>query len=96
MHLLKWKIAYGAAGRDIVASLAINSMVMHSGDNISPSITLDWLTLDDDDGDLTNGTPHSVEILAAFAMHNMADFPEPLDNDDCVTSRAVIDGMHSV
>ena len=93
--LIEMENAYGAAGRDIVASLAINSMVMHSGDNISPSITLDWLTLDDDDGDLTNGTPHSVEILAGFAMHNMADFPEPLDNDDCVTARAVIDGMHS-
>ena len=93
--LIEMENAYGAAGRDIVASLAINSMVMHSGDNISPSITLDWLTLDDDDGDLTNGTPHSVEILAGFAMHNMADFPEPLENDECASSMPVIDGTHS-
>jgi len=71
---------------------------MHTGDSISPSITYDWLTLDDDDGDLTNGTPHSVEILAGFALHNMDDFPEPpepLDNDDCVTARALIDGTHA-
>jgi hypothetical protein len=73
-------------------------MVMHSGDSITPSITYDWLTLDDDDGDLTNGTPHSVEILAGFAMHNMDDFPEPpepLDNDDCATARAIGDGQNA-
>ena len=64
-------------------------------DSISPSITYDWLTLDDDDGDLTNGTPHSAEILAGFGMHNMADFPEPLGNDECSTATAVIDGTHS-
>ena len=93
--LIEMEAAYGSAGRDIVASLAINSMVMHSGDGISPSITLDWLTLDDDDGDLTNGTPHSVELLAGFAMHNMADFPEPLDNDECSSADTLIDGYHS-
>jgi Zn-dependent metalloprotease len=94
--IIEMEAAYGSEGREIVASLAINSMVMHSGDNISPSITLDWLTLDDDDGDLSNGTPHSVEILAGFALHNMDEIPEPLDNDDCVTARAVIDGTHSI
>ena len=93
--LIQMENAYGSAGRDIVASLAINSMVMHSGDSISPSITLDWLTLDDDDGDLTNGTPHSVELLAGFAMHNMADFPEPLENDECSAAVTLVDGSHS-
>ena len=96
--VIQMENAYGAAGKEIVASLAINSMVMHSGDSITPSITYDWLTLDDDDGDLTNGTPHSVELLAGFAMHNMADFPEPpepLDNDDCVTARAIGDGQNA-
>jgi len=90
--------AYGAAGHAIVSSLAVNSMLMHTGDSITPSITYDWLTLDDDDGDLTNGTPHSVEILAGFAIHNMDDFPEPpepLDNDDCVTARVIGDGQNS-
>ena len=96
--LITMENAYGAAGHDIVSSLAVNSMLMHTGDSITPSITYDWLTLDDDDGDLTNGTPHSVEILAGFALHNMDDFPEPpepLDNDDCVTARVVIDGTHA-
>jgi len=90
--------AYPVTGHDIVSSLAVNSILLHSGDSITPSITYDWLTLDDDDGDLENGTPHSEEILAGFAMHNMDDFPEPpkpLDNDECETARILIDGSHA-
>jgi hypothetical protein len=30
-----------------------------------------FLSVDDDDGDLTNGTPHAAEILKAFQMHNI-------------------------
>ncbi|MDP7008804.1 MAG: hypothetical protein QGI78_04455 [Phycisphaerales bacterium] len=93
--LAAMEASYPVTGHDIVSSLAINSMLLHSGDTISPSITYDWLTLDDDDGDLTNGTPHSAEILAGFALHSMDDFPEPLGNDECSTALAVIDGTHS-
>ncbi len=90
--LAEMQAAYPVTGFDIISSLAINSMMMHSGGGIDPSITLDWLTLDDDDGDLTNGTPHSPEILAGFAMHSMDQIPEPLDNDFCSTARPVVDG----
>ena len=96
--LAEMEAAYPMTGHGIVSSLAVNSILMHSGDTISPSITYDWLTLDDDDGDLTNGTPHSEEILAGFAMHNMDDFPEPpepLDNDECNTARVLGDGSHA-
>jgi len=58
---------------DIVSTLAVNSIMMHSGTSISPSITLDWLVLDDDDGDLETGTPHCAEIIAGFSLHNMGD-----------------------
>jgi hypothetical protein len=54
-----------------VRDLAINSIMMHSGDDINPSITIDVLALDD--GQYTD------EIIAAFSAHNML----PPDNDLC-------------
>jgi hypothetical protein len=61
--------------RDILANLAINAMLLHRGSDITPQITIDYLTIDDDDADLYNGTPHWDEICAAFGAHNM-DCPE--------------------
>ena len=90
--LVAMEASYPVTGHGIVSNLAINSIMMHTGGSIDPSITLDWLTLDDDDGDLNNGTPHSPEILAGFALHNMDQIPEPLDNDFCSTARVVTDG----
>ncbi len=60
---------------EILAFLAVNSILVHSGSIITPQITIDWLTLDDDDDDITNGTPHYAEIAAGFGAHNM-DAPE--------------------
>lgn len=57
--------------RDIISDLAINSMLLHSGSSINPSITIDYLTLDDDDGNIFNGTPHYPEINAGFSAHSM-------------------------
>jgi Zn-dependent metalloprotease len=72
--------SFGEAGHDVVSSLTINSIMMHSGDMITPDITLDWLVLDDDDGDLENGTPHCYEIQTGFANHNMQ-----VEDLDCPT-----------
>ncbi|MCK4661182.1 MAG: hypothetical protein KAV82_16805, partial [Phycisphaerae bacterium] len=60
---------------DIISNLTINSILLHSGEEITPQITIDFLTLDDTDGDIYNGTPHAVEICAGFGDHNM-DCPE--------------------
>ncbi|HNQ25037.1 MAG TPA: hypothetical protein PKK06_18315, partial [Phycisphaerae bacterium] len=57
--------------RNILGSLTINSIPMHGGDQVGPDITVDFLTLDDNDADLTNGTPHSQEICTGFGLHNM-------------------------
>jgi subtilisin-like proprotein convertase family protein len=57
---------------DIVANLAINAILLHIGSSITPEITIDYLTLDDDDADLSNGTPHYDQINAGFGNHNMA------------------------
>ena len=82
-------------GRDIVTQLTVDSVTLHSGGGIDPTITLDMLTLDDDDGDLNNGTPHSPEILTAMALHSMDELPEPLGNDFCSDSYVVADGSTS-
>ncbi|OGC93463.1 MAG: hypothetical protein A2W25_05600 [candidate division Zixibacteria bacterium RBG_16_53_22] len=63
--------------RNIIANLAINAMLLHTGTSIGLSITIDYLTLDDDDGNIGNGTPHHSEICTGFGEHNM-DCP-PLD-----------------
>ncbi|MDG2422988.1 MAG: hypothetical protein P8M22_03315 [Phycisphaerales bacterium] len=79
-------------GNDIVGSLFIESITLHTGGSIDPTITLDILTLDDDDGDLDNGTPHSNEILAAMELHSMDEIPEPLGNDFCSDAYPLTDG----
>lgn len=55
----------------IIRQLVFSSILLHSGTSIDPSIAVDFLTLDDDDGLLENGTPHYSEICAGFAAHNM-------------------------
>ena len=61
--------------QDIIAALAINAMLLHNGSSIDPSITIDYLTLDDDDANILNGTPHYDEINGGFTEHNM---PAPI------------------
>ena len=55
----------------LLASLTVNSILLHSGDQITPQIAIDFLTLDDDDANLYNGTPHFNEITTGFAAHSM-------------------------
>lgn len=56
---------------DIIGTLLTNSIPMHRGDLITPSITIDFLVIDDDNGDIDDGTPHYDEICAGFGAHNM-------------------------
>ncbi|UCD74421.1 MAG: hypothetical protein JSV91_11590 [Phycisphaerales bacterium] len=56
---------------DILANLAVNAILLHTGELITPQITIDYLTLDDDDGNILNGTPHYYQINAGFSAHNM-------------------------
>ncbi len=69
--------AYPTTYLSILRSLTVNSILLHSGESITPEITIDFLTLDDNDGNIYNGTPHSVQIRAGFAAHNM-DLPAGL------------------
>lgn len=57
--------------RSILSGAAINAMLLHSGFGIEPDIVVAYLEIDDDDLDITNGTPHFAEFTRGFAQHNM-------------------------
>lgn len=55
-----------------VRDLAVNSVLLHGAvSTITPAITVDFLTLDDDDSEIVNGTPNYARIAAAFNAHSM-------------------------
>lgn len=56
---------------DIIRSLVFSSIPLHDGISIDPSIAIDLLTLDDNDGLIENGTPHYDEICTGFELHGM-------------------------
>ncbi len=62
-------------GNDIVSNLAVNAMLLHNGSAIDEAIVIDYLTLDDDDADIGNGTPHYQEISLGFWAHGL-DAPQ--------------------
>lgn len=64
---------YPSTYRSIISNLAINAMLLRTANDgsITPTITIDYLTLDDIDGNIYNGTPHYPEICAGFGAHNM-------------------------
>jgi hypothetical protein len=57
--------------QQLLMSWAVNSILVHAGTEITPQMTIDYLTLDDDDADIGNGTPHYFEIDGGFSAHNM-------------------------
>jgi len=66
------QLDYPVDYRERLAALVVNSVLLHVGSSsITPSITVDFLTLNDDNGDITDGTPDYAKINAAFTVHNM-------------------------
>lgn len=57
---------------EILRPLVLSSIPMHSGTAINSQIAVDLLTLDDNDGNIANGTPHYAQICAGFAEHGMS------------------------
>lgn len=78
----------------IISNLTVNSILLHQGGAITPQICVDFLTLDDDDSDLTNGTPHFTEITTGFGAHNMWQGLPP-ENDDCAEAARACPGAYS-
>ncbi len=63
--------AYPDTYAELVNELVLSSIPMHTGTSIDSSIAIDLLTLDDDDGNLDNGSPHYAQICAGFTAHGM-------------------------
>jgi hypothetical protein len=55
---------------DYSRELYLNSILLHPPD-IDPGMTVDVLTLDDDDANIFNGTPHYDEIAAGFGAKKL-------------------------
>ncbi len=60
-----------ATYREILSDLAINSVLLHTGTSITPAITIDFLTIDDNDSNILNGTPNYAAINQGFSEHSM-------------------------
>ena len=55
-----------------LASYAVNAMPLHAGSStIQNDITIDYLTLDDNNGNLGDGSPNYFAIAAAFNKHGL-------------------------
>ncbi len=50
---------------------------------LDPGTLEELLILDDDDGDLSNGTPHGTELIAAFPPHGLSLPLEPVTGLSC-------------
>ena len=57
--------------RSILSNLVVDSVLLHTGTTIAGDITIDFLTLDDNDGNISNGTPHYTQINNGFAAHGL-------------------------
>ncbi|MDI9411144.1 MAG: hypothetical protein QM519_06375, partial [Bacteroidia bacterium] len=63
---------YGsAAGLARTSLLCVNSVPLHTGTTIAGDITIDFLTLDDNNSDIADGTPNYQEINGAFTLHGL-------------------------
>lgn len=57
---------------DLINTLTLSSILVHTGTGINAQIAIDLLTLDDDDGNINNGTPHDNEICSGFSAHGLS------------------------
>ncbi len=64
--------AYPADYSTRLADLAVNSILLHGPiSTIASDITVDYLTLDDDNGNILDGTPNYGYIASAFGAHGL-------------------------
>jgi hypothetical protein len=67
-----WAAIYPNDYLDRLRSIVVNSVPLHGNTtSIAPDITIDFLTLDDDNADINDGTPNYASIADAFGQHDM-------------------------
>ncbi len=67
-----WLAEYPADYRERLASIVINSVPLHGSiSTIAADIVVDYLTLDDDNGNINDGTPNYASIADAFGQHGL-------------------------
>jgi hypothetical protein len=67
-----YRAKYPDSYQDKVNALVLSSIPKHIGTGIDGEIAIDMLELDDNDGNIYNGTPNSAEICGAFARHGIS------------------------
>ncbi|MDZ4829060.1 MAG: hypothetical protein SGJ09_02540 [Phycisphaerae bacterium] len=67
-----WLALYPDDYRTRLQSIVINAVPLHGAtSSIKNDITIDYLTLDDDNADITDGTPNYASIADAFNSHGL-------------------------
>ena len=89
-----WKVReeWGAAvpgGQAAAETLFLAWLTSFATNSLEADVVEEWLVLDDDNGDLSDGTPHLASITAGFAG-NCFPYPDLTDNDSHGTGDATI------
>ncbi|MFO0829265.1 MAG: hypothetical protein U0572_14095 [Phycisphaerales bacterium] len=67
-----WHAKYPSDYQAMLRSIVVNAIPLHGPTStIEADIAVDYLTLDDDNADITDGTPHSTDIVSAFGAHGL-------------------------
>ncbi|MFO0826665.1 MAG: hypothetical protein U0572_00820 [Phycisphaerales bacterium] len=67
-----WAAIYPADYLTRLRSIVINAVPLHGGtSSIQADIVIDYLTLDDDNADINDGTPNYSSIADAFGQHGL-------------------------
>ena len=57
--------------KTLIRNMAVNAILLHTGTTIATDITVDYLTLDDNNGNILDGTPHYNQINNGFTVHGL-------------------------
>jgi hypothetical protein len=78
-----------ATALSIISKLTVNSIPLHTGGNITPTIYTTFIALDDS----FYGGAHHAEITTGFGNHNMIPLPPP-PNDLCANALVACPGQN--